>query len=266
MHRLSAALLVFSVLLLLAVGGPPLAASSFTYSDFSSIAGLNLVGSAAQVGNYLQLTNDYSQAGAAWYSTLVTVGLGFDTSFTYQIPNPGADGLVFLVQNSASGASALGDGGGGIGYSGIDNSLAVEIDTFRNDWDPSNDHMAIQSCGTASNVAGHTFCNYGLNSPMAAIWDGQPHTVRVAYVPGSFTVYFDGSPVMTSALDLSALLSIPGGQAYVGFTAATGGSWEYNNLLSWSFSSTEQPGGIPEPATFVLIGTGLLLVGFRLRR
>ena len=50
-----------------------------------------------------------------------------------------------MIQNSASGLNALGHGGGAIGYGGpgdapgIDNSVAIEFDTFANEWDVVGD-------------------------------------------------------------------------------------------------------------------------------
>ena len=56
---------------------------------------------------------------------------------------------------TGSGLTALGGGGGSLGYGGIDNSVALEMDTFPDSWDPwdiavgynDDNHMALQSCG-----------------------------------------------------------------------------------------------------------------------
>ena len=55
--------------------------------------------------------------------------------------------------------------------------------------------------------------------------DGRPHHVRVLYLPGSLSVYLDGSeiPVLTSPLDLPPLALDGGGRGIVGFTASSGG-------------------------------------------
>lgn len=42
----------------------------------------------------------------------------------------GGDGIAFVIQEQDP--RALGAGGAGLGYTGIENSLAVEFDTFYN--------------------------------------------------------------------------------------------------------------------------------------
>src|SRR5262249_28172873 len=80
---------------------------TINYPNFSSPAGLSLVGNAVQVGNQLRLpANTNSQRGAAWFTTPQAVQGGFDTTFQFQITNAAADGFAFVVQNSS--ATALG--------------------------------------------------------------------------------------------------------------------------------------------------------------
>ena len=85
-----------------------------------------------------------------------------------------ADGMAFVIQNASggqtdsitnstetgSGPTVLGSSGGGLGYGGIDNSVALEMDTFASSWDPaqgsrgtsfSDNHLALQGCGLDSN-------------------------------------------------------------------------------------------------------------------
>ncbi|NYC32247.1 hypothetical protein B0H42_004878 [Clostridium saccharobutylicum] len=42
---------------------------------------------------------------------------------------PGADGIVFVINNNTNG---LGTEGAGIGYQGITNSIGIEFDTYDN--------------------------------------------------------------------------------------------------------------------------------------
>jgi hypothetical protein len=96
---------------------------------------LNLAGNAARLEDRLRITADQEgQTGAAWLPAKQSVQGGFEGTFQWQISRTsqtdGADGFAFVIQN-ASGL-ALGDGGGGIGYSGIANSLAIEFDTLQN--------------------------------------------------------------------------------------------------------------------------------------
>jgi len=115
-------------------------------------------------------TNSHQESATSWFKMPQQVNLGFTTYFAFQIHNAGGccnpgDGLAFVVQNSSStdlsygaighGVTAWGVSGGGMGYAGIPNSLAVEFDTFTNAWDPSSNHVAVQGCGTATNGPVH---------------------------------------------------------------------------------------------------------------
>lgn len=164
--------------------------------------------------------------------------------------------------------------GGTIGYgnddngsfpnSGIPNSLAIEFDTYQNGWDPSASHVAIQSCGTGYNTSHHgNTCSGGGNSTLDihnlsfSLADGNIHTVTIQYNPPGTTpcdtatpnaqlcVYLDrtptSTPIVSAAVNLStsnSLLGLVNGTAYVGFTGSTGGSWEAQDVLTWSYTQT----------------------------
>jgi hypothetical protein len=157
---------------------------------------------------------------------------------------------------------------------GIPSSLAIEFDSYLNGWDPDADHVAVQSCGTAYNTSHHNqSCSVTggseVNSTLGitaagalaasgvTITDGNPHTVTIQYTPGTpcnasnskdtnnLCIYIDQEnvtppvPALTVSVNLSMLLKLgTGGTAYVGFTGATGGDWETQDILSWSFSQT----------------------------
>jgi uncharacterized repeat protein (TIGR01451 family) len=143
---------------------------------------------------------------------------------------------------------------------GIPNSLAIEFDTFANGYDPTggtdSNHIGIQSCPNAlPNSPNHHECTFGTVSlpqgPEVAtdLGHGQ-HTVRIDYTPfvscgddicpANLFVYLDGgtTPVLSATVDLGGQLGLGDGtSAYVGFTAATKGSHEAHDILSWTFSS-----------------------------
>ena len=63
-------------------------------------------------------------------------------------PNDGADGIAFVIQPLAS---DLGGTGGGIGYQGIDPSVAVEFDTWNNHFSGTAlNHAAVIYDGVVS--------------------------------------------------------------------------------------------------------------------
>jgi hypothetical protein len=219
-----------------------------------------------------------NQVGSAWAVTPQTVLNGFSTSFTFQFMNPStppADGIAFVIQNAPGGLTAIGytgGNGGAIGYgdddnnsspnSGIPNSLAIELDSYQNGWDLDANHVAVQSCGTLNNTSHHEqLCtNSGPNSTLGrtqgslpvTFSDGKMHTVIIQYNPpgtpcsgasgGNLCIYLDQTTNPNPVLDVNADLSTIGltsaGAAYVGFTGATGGSFETQNILSWTFAPT----------------------------
>jgi hypothetical protein len=102
------------------------------------------------------------QSGSVWYPRKMNVREGFDVYFKFQIANPsmrcnlmddvntycrsrGADGLAFVLQNVSD--VALGNAGSGLGYEGIYNALAVEIDTYFNydNLDLYENHIAVMT-------------------------------------------------------------------------------------------------------------------------
>jgi hypothetical protein len=175
------------------------------------------------------------------------------------------------VQNSAATTAAHGGFGGYLGYArddlhkvaGIENSLAIEFDDYRNDTDfndPSNRHVAVQSCGTAENTANHLVCNLSLNNLPFHLADSANHSVEIAYVPGNLYTSIDNLLIMTTPVDLSTLLSLNNGAAYVGFTSGAGSFGENADILNWSFStrynafgvltSSQDPSNVGQPVTF----------------
>ena len=102
------------------------------------------------------------ESRTAYFTVAQNAARGFTTYFAFQMHSPinccaPGDGFAFILQNSTatdgtqgamgSGIHAVGAEDGGLGYSGINNSLAVEFDIFADPWDPTSNHVAIQTCG-----------------------------------------------------------------------------------------------------------------------
>ncbi len=231
--------------------------AQINYPDFSSAAGLQLLGDTAVTNGVLRVApavGGTNFAGAAWNKTLVNVGGGFQTTFQFQITNPGGpagsgDGFAFVIQNSSTGLSSIGGGGGGIGYDGIDRSVAVEFDTFDN-WnlsDPNDNHISVHTAGALPNSADELY-SLGSTTAIPNLKDGAVHTVKVRYAPGtspSFSmlyVYIDdlNNPVLGVACDLPSH-GMTNGQAYLGFTAGWYGGSQNDDILSWTMSPPSVP-------------------------
>ncbi|CAM9141429.1 unnamed protein product [Choristocarpus tenellus] len=151
-------------------------------------------------GPALRLTSNRPfSTGAAWYPRPMTVGEGFDTTFTFRLSSPslrcnimdgvhttcrsrGADGLAFVIQGE--GPLALGDGGMGLGYSGIDNSLAIEFDTYYNAElvEPYENHISVHTRGWRNRGSSNQSYSLGSTSDVPNLTDG-PRVARIVYSP-----------------------------------------------------------------------------------
>jgi Bacterial lectin len=214
----------------------------------AQLVNLSPVGDAVRVGDRLRLTApEINQRGAAWSTERRKVQQPFSATFQFQITNPdargGADGLAFVIQNY--GRSSLGDNGGGIGYHGIPNSVAVEFDTSRTPQgtppmtirgDPSDHHIGVHTGGNGPNSADEEL-RIGTIYDEANPKDGRPHTARVRYSPGRMDIYLDdlGTPALTVPLNLATTLRLTNGEAWIGLTAATGTRVEQHEVwsLTW---------------------------------
>ncbi len=208
------------------------------YPDFESVAGLTLLGDAQQVAPVLRLAPaSQAKTGAAWTTTRQPVAGGFHSDFTFKMSGGSgqADGFAFVIQNHA--ANAFGANGGALGYDGIPNSVAVEFDTFLNPelGDPDANHVSVHTKGIAANDP-HESASLGSTSSIPTLADGAEHAARIEYDGAStLKVYVDDlvTPVLTVSVNLSTELSLRGGRAWLGFTAATGSSYQDHDLSSW---------------------------------
>jgi len=225
------------------------------YPDFSSTRGLNLVESARREGKVLRLAPAHTdRRGAAWAIEKREVATGFETEFRFQLTHQGglghgADGIAFLLQND--GPSAIAGNGGAVGFAmgngfgdprvpGIPFSIAVFLDTYRNEdaGDPSNNYIAVCNNGSIPEMRWPPArLAYTRHLPVF-LKDKRVHTMRVVYRPPVMSVFLDdlSNPVLTSPVDLAPVVDAQG-KTYVGFTAATGAGYQDHDLLSWTFNA-----------------------------
>ena len=227
-----------------ATGGNTSPFQCIDYPGFSTTAGLNLGADAAVVGEALRLTPAaYSQTGRVWTNGKLNVAGGFTTDFVFRFTQQGgigaADGIAFVIQDISG--TAVGGFGGGIGYHGLERSLAVEFDTYDNgsgNGDPDNNHVAVHSAGTGVNTT-TLDTRLGVASLGTAVQlsDGNVHRARIVYAAtGLLTVYLDdmATPKLSVPVDVDSLLGLVGGNAWVGFTSATGSGFENHDVLNWT--------------------------------
>src|SRR5947199_1680586 len=113
--------------------------SSINLGSGFSAGSMVLNGSAKLNGTNLELTDGRaSEAASAWYNVPVNIQ-NFTTDFSFQL-TPGssstADGMTFAMQ--ANNTTAVGPAGGGLGYGGIPNSVAVKFDLYSNAGEGNN--------------------------------------------------------------------------------------------------------------------------------
>jgi hypothetical protein len=262
----------YLAILSLAAASSASAATVLNFSDFSSVAGLQLNGSAAQVGNVLRVTpSAFNQSGSVFSTSAVTLTseVSFSTFFSFRLSNSGgigdpgnigADGLVFVVQTNSNTA---GGAGGGIGYQGLGNSLGIEFDTFNNGpglGDPDGNHVSIDTNG----VLGGPTASVGTPLNNGAVWyawvdyDGPTDSLEVRL---STTSTRPLSALVSSTVDLTSVLGST--NAFVGFTSGTGSGFNDHDVLSWEFRDDFAPVGVPEGgSTLVTLGVGLGALAF----
>ncbi len=249
--------------------------TEFNYFSFHGDEDIVNLANSSRYSNLIRLTkSEVSRIGAIWYKFPLPVKNGFETEFKFKISNgynaemadsslPGADGIAFVIQNSD--LSAIGGNGGYIGYDPIPNSLAVEYDLFGNDEkqievlnDPNGNHVAVMSMGKEPNSSNHkSGAELGINQDIIELKSNNTYYYsKIDYNidPGNMRIYLTdnendyGEPVLViNNLDLVKLLELKDGEwAYVGFTSATGSSYQNHDILSWEFC--------PKPTNSILNG------------
>lgn len=295
-------LLRVRVLLLACVASLQLAAVSrcadFSYSSFSDVSRLSLAGVANRTGDRLRLTPARrGVAGAAWHAVKASVEGGFSADFAFRaFTEPGAapeqispcrvvenleelcerrggDGIAFVVHNAPSATAALGGDGAALGYAGLSNALAVELDTWfdADAMDPYQNHLAVHTAGRGQ-LSAHHHEAIGSTVRIPDLADGLTHFVRVNYdaefhpvatthpafkaapqvgriasgeasTPGRgrgplgiLSIFVDdlSEPVLIVPVNLAATLELDNGRAWMGFTASTGEAVQNHEVLHWS--------------------------------
>ena len=178
--------------------GAPQEIEIFTLDELIANKGAELP--TARCGPALRLTpSEARSSGAAWYRRKVNVREGFDTTIRFEISNPsqkcdrlddvntfcrsrGADGFAFVLQNE--GLTSLGLAGSGMGYAGIYNSLAVEMDTYHNydQMDFYENHIAIMTEGFRFNITSNHSRALATSNRVPDLTEGR-HAVRIRYSP-----------------------------------------------------------------------------------
>jgi hypothetical protein len=194
-------------------------------------------------GTFLLTDGANGEVSSVFFNTPQYNG-GFAAFFTYQEANgtaPLADGTTFCVQNSSAGASALGGGGGELGFFGIDNSSAFEINIYNG----AHGGIGIQF-GTNGMTADSTpgTAPYFTTSPLN-VASTDPINVQLFFSQGVYHLHLvdatTGDSFLTTYNQGDMRSAIGADTAYVGFTGATGGLNSIQTVSNFRFSYTTPP-------------------------
>jgi hypothetical protein len=191
-----------------------------------------------------------NESGTIFTSQRVGIGT-FNTSFTFQLhdgtPIEG-DGITFIIQGNSP--TALGPGGGGLGYGpdhpggtgGIPNSIAVKFDTFSNAGE-GTDSTGLYLDGASPTIPAVDLTNTGIDLHsqdvfnVALLYDGTTltETITDTKTQATFTTRY--------AVNIPA--AIGGNVGYVGFGGGTGGNTAAQDILTWTYTTQDagQPNG-----------------------
>lgn len=231
---------------------PPLVEYSQVSFDSNDSGQLNLQGtpSPAAISNgAIVLTKATGGAvGSAFFNQKIKQKDGFSSYFKFYLNDQsgggtgGADGIIFVM---ASTANKYGSVGGGMGYGNITSSVGIEFDTYQNEgsYEPSKSHIAV-------NVNGQDIIS---TSPVALVDLGGTYFHSEANIPYYSWVDYDGATLSVfisktatkpSTANLTANIKVEeyaGDEYYIGFTAATGGSYQEQKISEWKFVNKNRP-------------------------
>ncbi|MBI2572663.1 hypothetical protein HYV86_02275 [Candidatus Woesearchaeota archaeon] len=244
----------------------------FPLFNSTNIQAFQINGNAALSGSVLRLTPATgNQAGSAFWNQKIylTNNRSFSTYFSFKITasgSGGADGLVFVIQPQSNTA---GSSGGGLGFEGINSSFGVEFDTYLNTA-PTNDingnHIGIDgsSPNNKGNVTSLASRDVSTINSTWALDDGAEYHAWVDYngtnnsVEVRLNQYNNTRPALSHLNYTIDLETVFPAEVYIGFTAATGGSWNNHDITAFYFYNDQISSGIN------LNTTSYLMAPFRL--
>jgi hypothetical protein len=234
--------------------------TTIIYNDFSNLTSWQLNGTAkgaisAESENVLRLTqNKISQSGSAFIKNPIKLVsdkgfmASFSAYFSFRMSNTGgldegdgagADGIVFVIQTVANNVGSV---GGGLGYRGIKKSIGIEFDTWNNpdsSNDPDHNHAGVDTNGNTRSIISFSEKTLFNNGKIWYAWidyDGDNQLLEVRY--DSLNNRPD-DPKISQKINIPSLLVVE--NVFVGFTSATGSSYNIHDILAFNFVNKFQP-------------------------
>jgi Bacterial lectin/Fibronectin type III domain len=213
-------------------------------TGFANPSDLTANGSAVFTNGVAQLTDGGFGEGGTVFSNQKLDCRAFTTTFTFQFLDGTdftADGLSFILQSNS--ATALGQGGGGLGYAGIPNSVCVKFDLFDNSGE-GFDSTGLFFDGDSPSIPARTGeSTIDLSSTAINFHTTDVFKVVLGYsgttLTETITDQNTGGTFSTSyTVNIASLLG--GDVGYAGFGGGTGGLTVIGDVNTWSFTSNTQ--------------------------
>ncbi len=202
--------------------------------SFAANAQYVVNGNAAVLGSSsFRLTEaKLNQHGSVWFQNKINLDFDFviEADLNFGTRNAdGADGIAFVLQPICTGLGTVGEG---IGYEGINPSIAIEYDTWRNTNrnDPAEDHISMQRNG----IVTHGIPD-NLVGPISLpeLENGAAHHTIIEWKKSTntFQVTLDGI-VRIIQPNNNIVANVFGNdpQVFWGFTAATGAAFNVQTV------------------------------------
>lgn len=194
-----------------------------------------------QLNNGAELTNGVftltdggiGQTRSAWYLFPQDIN-AFEASFEYLALSgmDMANGMAFVLQNDPAGPSALGGGGGGLGYTGISPSFALLLNIF--DDAPGGRGIQISTGGAGLDT------NTYISTAPVNLGSGDPIKVDLLYLGGVLDVTLTNlasSSSFTTSFTVDIPVAVADNDAWVGMTAATDGETAEQYVSNFVFTA-----------------------------
>ncbi|XVF89303.1 hypothetical protein PTKIN_Ptkin19aG0119500 [Pterospermum kingtungense] len=220
------------------------------------------MGSVTGSNGYLSLTpepnSNSTSAGPAldqvgrvlFHHPVLAWPASISTTFTVRISpfpnsNISGDGMAFIIaqDNRSSPSSSTGSYLGIMDPStqgGVVKQIAVELDTYKNEWDPDENHVGIDTISIITPVAAKS-----LNSTGIELKSGRNIKVKIDYHGWrkqlEISMAYSGDELVSVLNQSIEMADIVPSSVFVGFTAATGKVPESHHVLDWNFTTIPLP-------------------------
>ncbi|ERN18050.1 hypothetical protein AMTRI_Chr13g89510 [Amborella trichopoda] len=232
---------------------------TFNFDSFPvSLPNISYEGDALPNGTAIQVTrtqtgdNLQDSVGRAFYKhpirlwdSATGIVSDFTTHFEFVIDSSdmskSGDGLAFFLAANSTIPSKSWGGQLALFDSSLDNNsvsrvVAVEFDTYQNEWDPTRNHIGIDINSVVSK-ASRPWNSKLQNGSRSNAWVTYNATTRnlSVFLTQENNPTFNGNSNLSYEVDMSKVLPEC---VTVGFSAATGWAIELHTILSWEFNSS----------------------------